>query len=184
MSKRFIGDLNREELKRVFENNEKLRSDIVEDMLDTEMYYIGEQLRYFNHSLSDWSIGVYNRNYMNISDSVKFIEGIFKMESSIPAFIDDDKPLLEDSKRLHDKYLNTNVYDDEFEEIEVKIDEIAKALADRLLQRFNEILEGCYNEEWQLDYFIDFYVDSRLDSDCYIEGDDYILKQDTVKHFN
>lgn len=67
------------------------------------------------------------------------------------------------------------------------MEEVAEELADIVVGRFTDILDGCSKKEYQIDYFIEFYSNSRLDGDkCYINVDDgdYILYEDTVKVYN
>ncbi len=47
-----IADLNREELKRVYKINSKLRDSIREDYEDNQMYIVNETLDYFRSSLA------------------------------------------------------------------------------------------------------------------------------------
>ncbi len=184
MEKKFILDMDTEELEKVFNANEKLRNDILDDMIETEMHYISEQLDYFRHSLSDWSIGTSQRNYMIVNDYASFINGVEKVEKAIPILIDSDKPVLEEAVKAVEEYRSANMYTDEFEDIEINLTCMARNLADAVVHRFNQTLDGCFKEEYQLDYFIEFYSDARLDDNCYIDTPDYILKEDITKTYN
>lgn len=185
MTKKYLKDLTNDELTKVFHANEKLRSDIYEDMVETEMHYIGEQLDYLRDGLADWSIGAYNRNYISISDADKFIEALDDVEKAIPILIDEDAPRLKYALELREKYRNADMYSDEYDELEEELDEVAEGLAGLVARRFTQVLDGCGKEEYQVDYFIEFYSDSRLDgNECYIKGDSYILYEDTVKTYN
>lgn len=186
MTKKYIKDMSKEELVKVFHANSKLKDDIYEDMVESEMLFVSEQLDYLRDSLSDWSIGTYNRNYMTIGDSDKFIEGMIKLDNSIPLLIEDDLPKLKEAVELRDKYRNTDVDSEEFEDLEEEVDEVAEELADLAVMRFTRRLDGLSKEEYQIDYFLDFYVDARLEEDgCYILADmkDYILYEDVVKSY-
>lgn len=181
MTKKYIKDLDNKELEKVYHANEALRSNIEDDMVETEMHHISEQLDYLRHSLSDWSIGAYNRNYISVSDADKFIKALDDVEKSIPILIDEDTPKLKEALELRDEYRDTNVYTDEFDKLEEKLGEVANDMADLVVDRFTQALDGCSKEEYQIDYFIEFYSDARLDSDsCYIvvEDDNYVLHED------
>lgn len=187
MTKKYLKDLNNEELTKVFHANKKLRDNIYADMVETEMDYIGEQLDYLRDGLSDWSIGTFNRNYISVSDPDKFIEALGEVERTIPILTDDDTPKLKDALELREKYRNAEMYSDEYDELEDELREVADELADLVAKRFTKALDGCSKEEYRIDYFIEFYSDSRLEGDeCYIKVDDgdYILYKDTVKSYN
>lgn len=186
MNKKYIKDMNKEELTKVFHANSKLRNDIYEDMIETEMMYIGEQIDYLRDGMDDWSIGAYNRNYIYISNGDDFIKAVEEVEKSVPILIDDDKPMLDKALELRERYRSTNVYDDDFDEIEEEMEVVARELADLVVERFTRRLDGCSKEEYQIDYFIEFYADSRLEEDeCYImaDNDSYILYEDMVKSY-
>ena len=187
VTKKYLKDLNNEELINVFHANQKLRDDIYDDMIETEMFYIGEQLDYLRDGLSDWNIGAYNRNYIEISDPSDFISALDAVEKAIPILIDKETPKLKYALELNDKYRFSEMYSDEYYELKEELEEVAEELADIVVGRFTDILDGCSKEEYQIDYFIEFYSNSRLDGDkCYINVDDgdYILYEDTVKVYN
>jgi len=187
MTKKYLKDLNNEELIKVFHANQKLRNDIYEDMVETEMHYISEQLNYLEDGLRDWSIGIYNRNYISVSDPDKFIEALDDVERAIPILTDNDKSKLKEALELREKCRNAEMYSDEYYELKDELEEVADELANLVTKRFTQVLDSCNNEEHQIEYFIEFYSDSRLDGDkCYINVDDgdYILYEDTVKVYN
>lgn len=187
MTKKYLKNLTNDELKKVFHANQKLRDDVYDDMIETEMHYIGEQLDYLSDGLSDWSIGTYNRNYIKISDPSDFISALDAVEKDIPILTDKETPKLKYALELSDKYRFSEMYSDEYYELEEELEEVARELADIVVGRFTEILDSCSKEEHQIDYFLEFYSDSRLDGDsCYIieEDGDYILYEDTVKVYN
>lgn len=187
MTKKYLKDLNNEELIKVFHANQKLRDDIYDDMIENEMFYIGEQLDYLSDGLSHWSIGAYNHNYIKISDPSDFISALDAVEKAIPILIDKETPKLKYALELSDKYRFSEMYSDEYYELEEELEEVAEELADIVVGRFTDILNDCSKEEYQIDYFIEFYSNSRLDGDkCYINVDDgdYILYEDMVKVYN
>lgn len=187
MEKKYINELSREELIKVFDANEKLRHDIIGDMIETEMNYVSEQLDYVKDSLSDWEIGAYGHNYISIRNADDFIKGLNEMDNSIPAFSDDESKILKDAVKLRYKYHNTNMYSDEFNELEEQVEAMANKLGSMLVKTYKRIFDGCYNRENQIDYFISFYSHARLDEhSCYIvpERNDYVLFEDVTKAYN
>jgi hypothetical protein len=83
MTKLFVENMSKEQLKEVFEANQELQNKVYEDMVDSELHWVGEQLDYINSYLSDWSIGPNNRNYLKVSDSDGFINGLIDMDNKV-----------------------------------------------------------------------------------------------------
>lgn len=186
MTRKYVKDMNKEELTKVFHANQKLRDDIYEDMVETEMHYIGEQLDYLKDGLSDWSIGANQRNYMYISNADDFIYALEETEKVVPILLDDDSPKLQQALDLREAFRSEDIDSDGFDDLEEQLEVVANELADIVVKRFTAILDGCDKEEWQIDYLIDFYADSRLDKDmCYInlEDENYILYEDMIKSY-
>jgi hypothetical protein len=179
MTKKYLKDLSKEELTKVFHANSKLQGEIYDDMVESEMHWIGESLDYVREHLSDYSIGAYNRNYIRVKNADGFIARVEVMENEIPAFIDEDLPLLQKAYRVREEYREEEMYTDRYYELEEELEELAKAVADQLAYRFTQQLDGCYKEEYQIDYFLDFYLDARMDdTEYYITDDSYTLYTD------
>lgn len=186
MEKKYIVDMSAEELAKVFDANAQLRDEVQNDMVETEMNYVSEQLDFVRGSLHDWSVGAYNHSYIIVNDPDKFVEGMETMDKSIPALLEEDRPLLQEALDILETYRNTEMDTEEFDEAEMQLESIAEQLADRLVYRFSQTLDACcMDSERQLDYFIDFYSDARLDSEsCYVDSEDYVLKEDITKTYN
>jgi hypothetical protein len=181
VGKKFISELTTEELKQVFKANHKLQGDVYEDMIDSEMHWIGEQLDYIRDSLRDWSIGAYGHNFIKIKDTDKFIAGLIKMDNGIPLFSDKDAKQIYEVEKLRDSFYNKDSDDEDYEEVEEELEEAVKELAEAVVDKFTQRLYDCSNSDYQLDYFIEFYCDSRLEQDLvYIddETDSFELFED------
>ena len=180
MKKLFIKDMSNEQLKKVFEANERLRSLVLENSLETEMFYITKQLDYFRKSLKDYSIGTYQSNYITVKDNGKFIRGVEEMENSIPLFNYKHKTLKK-ALLILEKYENENMYTKKFDKLEAQLDEIVEELSNDVAQRFTDILDNC--EDTILEYFLDFYAEVILNKDCYVDEETFILKEDIVTSY-
>jgi hypothetical protein len=177
MAKRYVEKLSKEELVKVFEANAKLREAVYGDMVDSEMFWIGEQLDYIKDSLQDWSIGVYNYNYISVKDIDGFIDGLIKMNKEVPLF-EDTKQIFE-VERMRDEFYIKDCYDEDYEEAEEKLDEAVKALAEEVVKQFEKRLNDCADNDNMLEYFLDFYYDARMESgSMYIQDDSYELYED------
>lgn len=190
MTKLFIENMSKEQLTEVFEANQELQNKVYEDMVDSELLWVGDQLDYIRSYLSDWSIGPDNRNYINVSDSDGFINGLIEMDNGIPLFSDKEKVIIYDTKKLYDTFYNMEEpYEGDFEDeegdfdeeaydkawedynnSEKALDEAVDKLADAVVDKYTEIFDHMYNDDVQLDYFLDFYYDARMEPETfYIE---------------
>lgn len=184
MPKKYINELTIEQLKKVFSTNSILKDEIEEDMIETEMHYISEQMDYIRDSLSNWEIGAYYRCNINVNRYDEFILGMYEMDQSIPILDDKGSKLLESAVSLIDEYRNTDMIEEEEKlyTLDDEIKAVGKELENMLVNSIERILDYCTKEDRQLDYFIDFYIENRLDEYTYIE-DDYILKLDITKTY-
>jgi len=176
--RKYITELNKEELTAVFHANSKLQSDVADDMVETEGSYLQEQMQYLKKGLADWSLGAYGYNYLTISQERDFITAVEELEKAVPILIDSDLPILERAIKARDEFYYLDMDSDEWDEKQEEEEQAADELKERVLYRINQRFSGCYDKENQLDYFLDFYVHERLDQDCYIEEGSYKLYKD------
>src|SRR5437764_5217530 len=129
-----IKEMNNEQLTEVFNANNKLEEKVLDDMIESEMFWIGEQLDYIRSAMKDWSIGPDNRSYITVRDSEAFIEGVIVMDESVPLFSDKNKVIIYDTKAKFDEYrAMEEPQEEDFEDEEGELDEEA------------------YNKAWQDD---------------------------------
>ena len=179
MEKRYVEKLSKKELVKVFDANAKLQEAVYKDMLESEMFWIGEQLDYIKDSLQNWSIGVYNHNYISVKDIDGFIDGLIDMDKSIPLFSNEGAKQIYEVERMRNEFYNKNCYDEDYEEAEEELEQAVKDLAEEVVKQFEERLSGCSDRNNLLEYFIDFYYDARMESgSMYIQDDSYVLYED------
>lgn len=177
MEKRYVEELSKEELVKVFKANARLQEAVYEDMVDSEMFWISEQLNYIKDSLHNWSIGVYNRNYISVKDIDGFIDGLIEMDKEVPLF-EDTKQIFE-VERMKNELYNKNCYDEDYEEAEKELKDAIEDLAQEVVKQFEKRLAGCLDRNNQLEYFLDFYYDARMESgSMYIKDNSYELYED------
>jgi hypothetical protein len=164
-TKKFIEEMNNEELTQVFNANQKLQEQVLEDMIDSEMYWIGEKLDYVRDSLSDWSIGTGQRNYIKVNHNYlkEFLEGLIEMDKSVPAFSEKKaEEVIGKFEQAHNLYYYADVDDYNYEELEDKAERAAQEAANELAEQFDRDLDHIYADENQLIYFLEFYADARM----------------------
>ncbi len=71
-----FSELTDEQLVSIVKNSKKMRDEFCEYIQDTEMSWIGDKLDCVRDSLSDYSIGYYDRNYINVRDYESFVDGV------------------------------------------------------------------------------------------------------------
>jgi hypothetical protein len=184
-----IKEMNNEQLTEVFNANNKLEEKVLDDMIESEMFWIGEQLDYIRSAMKDWSIGPDNRSYITVRDSEAFIEGVIVMDESVPLFSDKNKVIIYDTKAKFDEYrameepqeedfedeegeLDEEAYNkawEAYDNAEEQIEELVRELAEEVVYEMVKRLEYCYDSEARLDYFLEFYAHERLDDNYYID---------------
>lgn len=197
-----ITEMNNEQLTEVFNANRKLQEKVLEDMIDSEMMWIGEELAYLKSSLKDWSIGTCQYNYIKVGDSQEFIAKLKDLQQDYGLFSDSEKHIITDTEALADKYFNMEgpyegdfedyedyeealeVYEQEMDELEEQFEEAVEALAEAVADKYTERLDYFYASEAQLNYFLEFYANERLDDNYYIDttntANPYELFQDVA----
>jgi hypothetical protein len=183
VGKKYIEELTKEELKLVFKANYKLQTEVYEDMVDSELHWVGEQLDYIRASLLDWSIGANNYNYIKVKDNSGFIDGLIEMDKGIPLFNDTDAKQIYEVEKLRYELFNKDCEDEDYDDVEEQYEAQVKELAEAVTRQFGRRLDDCSNSEYQLDYFIEFYADARLEKDLFYvddEDDSYELFEDVA----
>ena len=178
--KKEIRNLTNEELKKVFNANAKLQQEVMEDIEESEMFWISEYLNCFKDSLSNWSIGFYNGNFITVQPDkeIEFLNGVLKAQKDF-CFLKDE--FTEITKNLINKYyqLDESQYEEdkqsEFDVLQIEIEEEFENIQSEVLNQFN--IHTDFNSEDAQNYFIEFYVDARLDENCYID-ENFILYED------
>jgi hypothetical protein len=167
-TKKYIEEMSKEELTNVFNANSKLQNDVLEDMIDSEMHWIGEKLDYIRDSLSDWSIGTGQRNYIKVNTDrlTDFLHGLSEMDKGVPAFNDEKAAeVIGNLEAAYNAYYYADAYAHNYEELEEAADRAAQKAADELARQFDRDLSYLYDTENQLDYFLEFYADARMDDE-------------------
>lgn len=188
-----ISELTNEELKEVFAANSKLQENVLDDMIESEMYWVSEELDYLKPSLNDWSIGACQHNYIKVGDSSEFIDNLLALQEDYGFFSDSKKHIITDTEALRDKFFNMEgPSEDDFEdeegeldeeafdravedyealevEVEDRYEEAVKELAEAVAHKYTERFDYFYTSEAQESYFLEFYAQERMDDTYYID---------------
>lgn len=184
-----ISELTREELKQVFSRNSKLREDIVADMQEsadcwvdeyTECfrnvpYYGSDRKVRYRYSV-DFSISGYYDNFNSTNDRY-FVAGLQTAQENFGLLPDEYNATIERAQQLANRLedIGYALSDVNYERLENRVAELIDKLERAVLSRLSSEYESCWDEENQLDYFLDFYVEARMDDDYYVDMETFIL---------
>ena len=192
MIKKKISELSNEELKKVFSRNSKLREAIQEDMSESAYTWVDEYTECFKNVpyygsdykvryrySVDFSISGYG-DHFNATNYEYFIAGLQVAQETFGLIEEKYLPIIERARQLIERMdeVKYELSDANYERLEKRIDELVDELEDAVLKRLSDEYESCYDEENQLDYFLDFYVSERMDDSFYVDMDTFILYED------
>jgi hypothetical protein len=167
--------LTTEELKKVFENNEKLKNEVFDAAQDDASYWINEYLGCFERGALECNIG-YPGDYIRVKDQGKFIQGLKQLQKDYCYFSDDDEKTTSYVDRLIDRYNNLPYYDDiNAARLEARIEELITILQSNFLRTLVNEYNYYYDTNNLYNYFIECYSDN-LSGPYYID-DNYTLYQ-------
>ena len=160
--KRF-SELSTEQLTNIVNRSKKLRDELDEYIQDSEMHWISEKLSCVRDSLSNWSVGFYNQNFLRVRDYESFVTGI---EKSIKAYGASEK--LEKKFHQVQKLLHTNLFEHTAEQLkelwlEEELESICKYVEDCSYELYcGKVGEKC---ESYIECFFDAYQDYLYDEE-------------------
>lgn len=175
---RTLKDLSREELLKVFEVNNKLEEQVFDDMFDNAHYWNTEYLESWNGGI-DYAIGYDRGAYFNCSDEELFLDGLKKAQKDYGFLADEYNSVIEYAEEIMNRMDNLNYeskyYDNNYERLADRLTELINELEHECYKRFMDEYECCFDDRNKQSYFIEFYVDSRMDDDDFYVDDDYVL---------
>src|SRR5690625_4301033 len=136
-----LSKLSIDELKKVFNANNQLQSEIMEDLAETEMLYIGDQLNQLR-GLSSWSIGQCNRGqHIHVSKPLDFIESVKELQADYALLNIEDEKALVKAETIAKQLRDANMYDDIYYDLEDDLEAIADEIAGCLVEEYSRILD-------------------------------------------
>lgn len=169
-----IGNLTIDELEKVFDANDKLQKDVADDYEESQMDYISDILDDLRSSLTDYSIGFYQHNFICYNNERDLFSAALQACKDY-GFLPDKTAARIDYYLSRCDVLDMMDYDNKhYTELSEYIENAADETARTIEHEFNILTD--YSENDLLDYFKEFYADERMDGDYYID-DNYILYQ-------
>ena len=168
---KYLNELEREELIRVFENNSNLQEKVFDDMFNNAAFWCSEYLDCWKRGGIDYCIGWDRGTYFNAKDWRLFLEGLEEAQKTFCFLSDNYNPLIEKAWKLYNNY-TYHAYDFSdlnYERIENRLTDIIETLESACYDRFMDEYKCCFDSKNQLEYFLEFYVAERMDGDFYID---------------
>lgn len=103
--KRF-SEMNLQEFRQIVDSSKELREKLDSRIQDSELDYLTDKLACVKSSLSNWSVGFYNRNFINVSDYEDFLDGVKKCANFFGASEREEKMIAR-----CEKLLGTNLFE-------------------------------------------------------------------------
>ena len=177
-----ITELTAEELTAVYENNKKLRERVYDSISEDSNYWVNDWLNCFDRGAVDYSLDVSGYyNYFSVCDNGKFLEGMKEVQSSFCAISDEWNKTIEYAYKLVNRleYMEYNLSDTDYDRLSGRIEELIEDIRREFYGEIRAIYDGCDDEQHQLEYFLDCYVETLTDN--YYVDDEYKLYQTITK---
>ena len=152
----------------LIENNNGLGGMVYDDMTETEMLYISEQLHYIKPALKDWSIGPASHNYITVADALAFFDRLEELQEHYYTLPNDMMPEFRTVLAARDRFRDMDMSYGNLYQLSEWLDHKAQYFADCILRYFERCLDFTHDD--MVEHFLEFYADARMDSSFYIEN--------------
>lgn len=171
-----LSELTAEELKKVYENNQKLQNTIFDALTEDAYFWVEEYINNFKRGAINYSFSVDGYgDFLTVKNIELFVEGLSISEESfmwLPDYAEKIERLAELVNRYNEVRYTLSIDNDS--RLCDRIDELTDGLRIELFNAIRMEYDNCYDTENAILYFIEFYVDERMDDSYYID-DNYIL---------
>jgi hypothetical protein len=170
---KYLHELNLEELKEVYNKNQNLQEEVFDDMVETAAFWCSEYLACWNNRGINYCIGWDRGTYFKCTDREYFIEGLKSVQRMFGFLADEWNEKIKYIEKLLTKldYLYYNSSAENYDRVEARIDELIKELEMACYKWLMSEYEDCFDNENQLDYFLNFFADERMDDSFYVDDD-------------
>lgn len=196
--KKYLAELNSEELKKVYEENEWVQEKNIECMNDEAYWQTADYINAINTKkdvLYSWSLGLYHNGYISLIDNMTDVmEGLDIVQKNYYLLGDkqynEAKKLATEIQDLQDLVCQYENYGEDEEglteeEYWEKIDEKEnkqELLENIVCERLNAEYERMEDDDACLEYFIYYSAYESPLGNCYILDDDYSTVYEEVAH--
>lgn len=179
MKKRYLNELSKEELEKVFEKNGRLRELLNEYTQDTESFYISDQLEYLRDSISDYSIDPYGYSFISVRNSLDFMFDVKRLCKDMAILSESEKELYLDKA----EELSKEIYHEGNDSVKNNIAFVTAIadLRDVILGKMLEHLRYADSDEALKNFFMDVFIYDN--TDMYIDDHTNVLKKDITETY-
>lgn len=114
--KRYLKDLNRDELRKVYDNNRHFREKAFEWACDTASRWVEEYLEELAPSAASYEFGMYTHCFFKIKEPEDVFTWLDKVQKDYCLLSDDDFEMVKEADALHQKYWYSGATTDEEDE--------------------------------------------------------------------
>ena len=168
-------EANVDTLKNILSINNKLAQDVEANFIESEMYYINDIMDEIRGACSNWSIGFYNHNYINIKDGGAFLDGLEQIQNKYCLLSDTDAEILAHAQELNNRLYWFDCDNKQYENLENKVNSLIEELEEIFIKNINNITD--IDADALEDYFINCYIDN-------IDAEKYFYNVDTLEVFH
>ena len=162
-------------LRHILSINNKLAQDVEDDFIESEMYYINDIMDEIRGACYDWSIGFYNRNYINIKDGGAFLDGLENIQNKFALLSEKDAEILKQAQELNNRLYWFDTDNKQYVNLENKVNSLIEELKGIFIKNINLITD--VDADALEDYFINCYIDN-------IDAEKYFYNVDTLEVFH
>lgn len=168
---RKVYELTDMELAKVWENNHKLQDLVLEDMFDNAAFWCREYLDCWKRGAIDYCIGWDRGTYFRILNEDLFLDGLEKAQKNFCFLADEYNKTIEYCRELVNRLdeIGYTLSIDNENRLTDRKNELLEELENACYKRFMLEYETCFDYDNQFNYFVEFYVDARMDETFYID---------------
>lgn len=176
--KKYLSELSMDELKSLFDNNNRLRGAIWEDAIKNVDFWVNKKLSGFGNK-NFYSIGTYGANYIRVKDVSSFLEWVKDCNSSFGDFYGMES-LIEKAFTMNEKLLYWDLSDLNYDRVEKRLNEICDILADSFIDTCTQEYDWYYNDENLFSFWLD-EIGAQCGhwEECYTMGDGKVYRDYT-----
>lgn len=173
--KKSLNELSQNELEKVFSTNEHLQEDVYSAYFEHKMFWVREQMKKIENSLSDYSIGGID-SFLAIKPDkeLEFMNGILKLQNDYNVFSELEIKRVEKVYDIVQKYFDCDMDREEFDFLQLDARDGINMVATMLCNYWDDSLE--YNHVRLKEFFLEYYIEERMcDGTFFVDTETYEL---------
>lgn len=185
--KKYLNELNQEELTKIIENNESIKTLIFNTCYEDNMYWQEERAKDFFGN--NWSKYInyhysYNTFYLTIKNAIEFFENLSNNNYQYLKIEDSNVyiKLYNEAKKYYNNIKKCNYQSDKYFENEEKLENICEDIL-QILEKELHSFENISTEDVQEQFFLDVTENNCYNDFYIIDNNLNIVYQDITKKY-